>query len=623
MICPNCGQPVADGAGFCGSCGSPISAAPDAPDASSFVPSEPAPQVTNPTCAMPTGEGGYAGPGGYDPGSAYQSDYTQSSAGYDPQQGPASFCPNCGGRVQAGATFCPNCGAQLGASSPAQPPAPPRKKKTGRLVGIAAVIVAVLVIAVAAAKVVPAVFSSPADQFISYQQDLVVEQLLSGMETGLDALGSWEFSSDLTVTASVNNEEINRYLEGSSVGLKLGLTRDSLLADAQLNLMGSQVLSGTLTYDQGKVGFYLPQVDENYYVADLSDVVYNLSGMEMDLSALALPELSGSEWRSLAQSYLDLVYTVVTKDNVEKAKDVTFQLEQLGVSGEGTVYTFTPTAGDVEAMLLKLADKLEEDETLRSLVLDLINPAMLQTVFGEDIFGGYDPETELDSALLSAAQSIRADAAYIGQSVEESGFTWTLAVEGKQVRLIRIELGNYDAAFVYECDGEEDEGMNQIFYLTSAGQVDASVTNSYTRSDGRYTGRCTFYAPYSGAFSMGYDLDEETVSPLGLPYGTYDYTFEGEDMSFSMTVGDGASGGSDHTFTIQADSSYFGYLFDTVSLTINATEEGTAQVPSAAETDISSYTPQEYEQLFNRLGETLSADLINNLAPLMYGMYGW
>ena len=48
-----------------------------------------------------------------------------------------------------------------------------------------------------------------------------------------------------------------------------------------------------------------------------------------------------------------------------------------------------------------------------------------------------------------------------------------------------------------------------------------------------------------------------------------------------------------------------------------------AQVPSAAETDISSYTPQEYEQLFNRLGETLSADLINNLAPLMYGMYGW
>ena len=52
-------------------------------------------------------------------------------------------------------------------------------------------------------------------------------------------------------------------------------------------------------------------------------------------------------------------------------------------------------------------------------------------------------------------------------------------------------------------------------------------------------------------------------------------------------------------------------------------EEGTAQVPSAAETDISSDTPQEYEQLFNRLGETLSADLINNLAPLMYGMYGW
>lgn len=62
------------------------------------------------------------------------------------------------------------------------------------------------------------------------------------------------------------------------------------------------MLSGTLTYDQGKVGFYLPQVDENYYVADLSVVVYNLSGMEMDLSALALPEpvpvRSGAPWPS-------------------------------------------------------------------------------------------------------------------------------------------------------------------------------------------------------------------------------------------------------------------------------------------------------------------------------------
>ena len=569
--CPNCGQTVADEAGFCPSCGS----------------------------AVPAG----------------------AQPAFD---GPFTFCPQCGEKVPAGSYACPNCGAvqpqqaQPSAPSPAKAPMP-----RNRLIGIAAVAVAALLVIVAGAAVLPGLFTSPADRFISYQEDLFMDRVMDQLESGLDALGSGEFSSDLTLTASVGNPEIQRYFNGSSVGLKVDLERDSLLANGELVLMGSPVLSGTLTYDKGDVGFCLPVVDDTYYVADLSTVVKNFTGQDLDLSVLALPEISGSEWRALLQSYLDLVYTVVTEDSVTEESGASISLSQLGRTAEGTVYTFTPRADDVEAMLIKLADHLAEDSDLRGLVMDLIDPDTLAAAFGQDIFGGYDPETELDSALLNAASSLRSSAPYIAQSVAASGFTWTLGVEDGEVRLIRIELPTAGVALVYERYGTESDGVEEAVYATESGQAVFTLISSYTKSDGAYTGDISFYAPYGGSFTCSYTCDEDETSPLGIPCGSYDYYMDGLGGSFSFTVEKGEEDGYDHTLSILSDEYPFSDLGGILEITLNATEGSSAQAPSSSRVDISDYTEMEYYRLFQQLGTVLSNDLVQNLAPLMYGMYGW
>ena len=570
-FCPNCGQSVQDDVAFCPNCGSKL------PNAS------------------PTPEP------------------------------PAVFCPNCGERAPTGAAHCPNCGAALpvqAAPSKAKKPGVPRN----RIIGIAAAVAVVAVVAVGASAL-GGLFKSPSDRFISYQQDLFVDQFLDQMEEGLDALGSGEFSSDLTITASVGNQEIQRYLNNSAVGLKVDLDRDSLLANGELVLMGSPVLSGSLTYEQGQVGFCLPEVDNTYYVADLSTVVQNFTGMQVDLSALALPEISGSEWRSLISSYLDLVYTVVTPDNVQEQKGANIPMSQVGGSVKGTLYTFRPQAADVEAMLLKLADRLEDDKDLRNLIVKLVDPDALMAAFGPQIFGGYDLETELDAALLSAAANLRANAAYIGQQVQGSGFTWTLGVEGDQVRLIRIETMMSQAALIYECQGKASDGIQESFYVSEYGTPLFVITNSYTQSGSTRTGTVSYADPYGysgvGTISVQYTYDEDKTSPLGLPYGNYSFYTDAMFGSISLSVKDGASSGTDHVLSIVSDESALSDLGGLPTVTVNATAGSSAQAPSSPKMDISNYSYMQYEQLFYQLGMVLGNDLASNLAPLLYSSYGW
>lgn len=553
--CPSCGQPIADGAKFCGSCGQAV-----------------------------------------------------------PNETPASFCPNCGEKLPAGANACPNCGtAQPAAVKPSKMPA-----MNNRKIGILAVaIVAVLLVALAI-KVIPGMFTSPAKQFVSYQQELLTDRILAEFEESLNFYGTGKFSTDMTVTANVNNSEINRYLEDSSVALNLDLNSNTLLANGEVVLMGSPVLSGAITYDKGKVGFCLPEVDENYYVMDASQVLSDLSGTDMDLSGLKLPQISGKDWRSLIQSYLDLVYTVVNKENVEVEKNASFRLPQLGESCKGTIYTFAPRAEDVEAMLIKLAEALEKDETLRKLVLDLIDPDMLTAAFGDDIFQGMDPESELDNTLLDAADELKSNAAYFGEMVEDSGFTWELCVEGKEVRMIRLKTRGSDSMVAYEAIGKESEERTELFYVTSYDDI-TSLEHTYTKKGDAWAGEVVVTTPYDGNMTMEYDLDKSKKSVLGVPYGTYEFSADDFSMRMSMEVGKGENGGVDHVFSIRGDESDFDYMFERLELTVNTTDTSSAKKPTGTTVDISDYSEEEFYDLFSDLGETLQGDLISNLGPMLYG----
>ncbi|MCI8843734.1 MAG: zinc ribbon domain-containing protein [Oscillospiraceae bacterium] len=539
-----------------------------------------------------------------------------------PSAGNQTTCPHCGKALYANARFCPNCGKELSeASSPAQK-IPASENKRRLIFGGAAAAVLVLLAVVIFAKVIPSLTggkpaAQPAAQFVSYQKDLLAEQALSSLERTMDIYGAGSFSTDMTVTVSVDNDELNHFLTDSSLLMKLDLKPDSLVANGEFTLMGSSLFTGDFLYDKGTLEFALPDLNDSCYVMDLSKLASRLGGMDVDLSVLKLPEFSGKDWRTLAETYLDLVCTAVTEESVEMEKDVRFTLTELGGSYTGTTYTFTPRAEDVEAMLIKLAGQLEGDKTLRKLILELVNPSMLSAAFGMDVFDSADFEEELDEGLTELAEELRDNAADIGEAAEEA-FTWTLYVEGKEVRMIRITDHYAEEDLVVECSGTEAEGLSTAFYVDS-GDSDYrpfTVLSTYTKKGKAYTGEISFTSPHDGTIDCSYDIDTGKQSVLGIPYGTYDVDVSHDDISIKLEVADGSEGGTDHILTLRGNE----YVFDDFSrmdITVNTTAKSSAKRPSGTTVDITGYSDEEYDELFEELGTAFYQDLMEKVEPLV------
>lgn len=528
-------------------------------------------------------------------------------------------CPKCGEKLMNGFQNCPNCNEPL--------TGPEAKRGAGnKALGIGA---AIVVAAVALVFGIRAIIGgggpgggSPEKDFVNYQQELLLGGVMTEYEQVLDQFGSGEFSSDLTFSLAMGGSQYNTYLNGSSVVLKADMNQKHSILNAELNLMGSPVLSGTLTYESGVLGLYLPEGDQNYYVMDLNQVLTRYGYDEVDWSALQMPEFSGKEWRSLFESYLELVYTVVTKDSVQLEKNQEYTLPGLNERYTGNVYTFTPTAKDVEAMVLKLADKLEQDQTLRKLILELYNVQALEAAFGSYMTQGMSLEEELDEAFQEAAQELRDDAAEMAQDIEDAGLIWTLYTQGKEVRMIVITARGSDSQIVWERTGSDNGQRVDLFYGEDGdGDYAFSIKNTFEKKGSTYTGTVELVGDYSSdVMSCSYSIDTSKRSPLGAYYGTYELMVEGyEDVSIKLETKKGEQGGTDHVITVAGDPSVFDYQCDSVTLTINATDKSTAQKPSAAPVDISAYTEQELEVLAGQIGSKLYTSVVASLMPMFYG----
>lgn len=599
-ICPYCGSPVDDNSRFCGNCGT----------------------------ALPV----------------YNASAQQSF-----------FCPNCGEKLTADSAFCPNCGTAVQRmAAPTPPPtqmppqqqmppqmatpAPTQKPAAGGkikpyFIGIAVAAVVVIALVAAAIKIVPSLFSSPDKQFIAYQKDLFMTELLSSMEGGLNRYGSGSFSTDMTITASVDNPDINSYLANSSINLGIDLKKDSLIVGGELVLMGSPVLNGTATYDDGKFGFLLPQADNNYYVIDLERVIKNISGEDINFGALELPEISGKQVRSLTEAYLDLVYSTITKDNVTMEKNRNVRLSGLNSSFTGTVYTFAPTAEDIENLLTRLADRLEKDKDLRDLILQMVGSEAMAQFMEEYLPYGYSVEDELDKALLEVVKELRSEAGRIGRQVEGSGFTWVLAVEGGNVRQIRISVHDGVDALVYEAEGTESSGRTELVYASIAEETGTVMERTYTVNGDQHKGHLTVavgggydsFSYHEDSITLDYEYDSGKTSVFGVPYGEYTLSVavDGENASMSLKVAAGANGGVDHILSVDmGEDYYYSYGFRKLSLTVNATDRSSVSKPIQRAVDISDYSEEELYDLFYDIGFALGSELFSNL-PLFGFMYGW
>ncbi len=567
-ICPKCGFAVADDEKTCPKCGERLPLPPAA--AKSAAASESEAQVN----------------GGF-----------MKAAG--------TFCPNCGEQITSGTKFCPNCGAAIPEAG--KPEKPGKPKKRGLIIAAAAAVAACVVIGIG---VVSSMTSPPAKKFINYHQNIVFSHALDKLEQNIDIYGRGEFSSDLTIIGQTDSEIINHFLDGSEVKLKLDANEDELIANGEVVVTGSPVLTASAYYDDGIVGFSFPELDSNSYVCDLEEMI-EARGGQAELDGAGLPRISGKEVRGLAEAYLDIIYTMVNDDNVTVEKSMPFTLDA-GVGYTGEVYTLRPTAKDVADTVGKLAGRLEQDEALRELILDFANPALF-----DEINDTGDVESEINGGIDSLAEEMRSSASDIGEAVAGSGFVWRLYVSGDEVHRITIGNSSREDFFTYEDTGAGEPNRSMAFSLGDDYER-YRLACEYALDNGGYSGKIKFEdsAQEGAVFTLGFNTPGKGRSRFGIPYGSYNLDIRDKPLKTALKVTE--DGGEDkHILTLNGIKSASDGLVDTVNLTISATQSGTATRIEGTPIDITHYSDDELNQLGEAMGTAFYKNVVSEFGSLL------
>lgn len=213
----------------------------------------------------------------------------------------------------------------------------------------------------------------------------------------------------------------------------------------------------------------------------------------------------------------------MTKDNLtlERGREVRF--DQLKGSFKGNVYTFKPKAGDLEDMLLELADQIETDETLRKLLAESgLSLTGTSLALSGGMGYGYGADAmDIDDALQDFAGELRDNAEDIADEFKSAKFTWTLATEGRQVRRIEIKAGGM-VILGYECSGTESKGIEEVFYTESGYGNVITVEHEYTKKGGDVDGKIE-------------------INHGDLRYGKASYERSGKEFDGKLEFGDGYS----------------------------------------------------------------------------------
>ncbi len=499
----------------------------------------------------------------------------------------AGFCGSCGERLQEGAAFCPNCGAPVRAGEPGKKNAgASRKVKTAGI--CAAVVVVVAALAILAATLLPGLSRSDAEDFVYYQQQLLVDPMLNAAASGVNGVLGM-LNTDLTVTAHMDDPTIGALLDGASVTLKIKTERGRVVLNADAGFMGSQILTAAGYFENGVLGFYLPQARDVLYTMDISD--------QVDLPDNWPSGLDAGELTRCVQKYLDIVFSTVNDENLTVEKKKTVPYTALEGAFTGTLYTFAPTAGDIQNLLESLAGALEEDAYLAGL-LDARADASGQS--GKEL-------------LARAAEELRDAAREAGKAVEDAGFQWTLGMEGKTVRRILIAANGVSVG--YETSGDEEDAAGQrfaFFAVDERGETSEFLSGEISREGKERTGRVELDTG-EGVMDLRFRCEPENRSPLGFPCGSYQVTVNGPDepVTFGLEVKKAEDGSFDHIFSTQG-----------LTVTVNATEKSSAAMPDAPTEDISDYSPEELEALFYDLGYAIGRDLGLDLEGILGGLDG-
>lgn len=496
-----------------------------------------------------------------------------------------TFCYNCGERLEEGSVFCPNCRTNL--KEDIQKNNTEIKEvssgiknyfKFSQAKKIGILFVAVVVLSVVC--LANTVLKSPDKKFIEYQKDLLLESGIKNVVAITEKYNNLtNLSTDITLTGKSTDNYIDNYLRDSSITLKTDLDKDNILLNANLNLKGSNVLNGTITYDDGALGFYVPEVEDKYYSINTKNlpIFDGLEGFE-------IPEIDNDTLSKLAKNYFEILLTVINKDNVSVSKNQSIYLNYLGETVEGDMYIFEPSEADIENVLLKFADEIEKDEYLRNFIKDFLgsNKEWINQYLDNNV------EELIDDELKSFCDYIRRHSDTIAENIIDNGFIWKLGVYNGKVCLNSIELESEGLVLSYE--GKDNKYVGCV---SSYDNILVYITFNYEKTGKLYDGTASIqYDNYSVSVEFK-NVDKSKKSVLGTYYG--DYTFNILNNTFDLEVSKAENNGTDHTIDIK-NSNILGEYIDYLSINLNTTDKkSTAVKPNMDKYDISNDISKLYE----------------------------
>ena len=561
-------------------------------------------------------------------------------------------CPNCGQEVQDEEKFCEHCGeklegaetvsaeagatgaetstaaesSELGANAdhavsaataatateaaPTEPrasytyaqtleEAPAGKKGMKLLIPVVAVIILLCAGFFAFGKKLfsGGVALSAEQKFLHYQ-----EKYLQDKMDAMVALGfineDLKQSSDMTLTGEIEgSDEMNKYLKDSQIQLKYDMDaeKNSFIVNLSAKIMGTDLLEGFADYRDGKIGFAIPVADEHYYRGDLKTIMKNLT--EQDIVAPDLKKSAENRKRlvEISKKYGDLLVGSMNKDNLTVEKKE-FTLENLKEKYTGEVYVFKPTEEDLKNFYEKLADTVEKDSDLESLLEDVYATSTWDSALGMG-----DAETPKDQ-LSELAKEIRDNAADTAKEMADNEFQWQIAVVDGDLR--QVLLSTKDDSFSLEIAKKGKEVTEQINVVSSSSE-NMYLKNSYSVKDKMLEGSISGGNGVLDVKALEYKIDTTKHSAL-MPYGTYiveDPT--GMGAKLTLTVADGEKGSSDHEIVVEGLQNYY-MPFSSAKINLNTTKTGTATLPKEAEVDISNYSQEDFDKLSETIGNGLA-----------------
>ncbi len=538
-----------------------------------------------------------------------------------PEAAPASaFCSNCGERLAPGSAFCTNCGASqsAAASGGAKKPAGSGKKApVGLIGGIAG---GVVVIALALILIFTGAFQSASGTFRTIMEKALVDTVVSALDTADSKASAVEFSTDMTIGLELGaDSEVAEYLDDASITVKVDADKKSVLSEVGVRFGGSDILSATVTYADGVAGFYLPDLDKEYYTFNIEEFISNLSGEDVSLGLNdEQPTLDTKKVAALWQRYADIVLDIINKDNVSVEKKQTVELGTLKEEVENcTVYTFEPSEEDIEAMLLALSEELKSDKELEEFLAD---PALVEFMalfmYGEPLsVSGMDADEITDEILDEIeylADELEDSAADIAEMVVDSDFCIRAAIKGTDLVELAIRADG-DEELRLEVFGSEKDGLTYCFASADDDEVYGFAKLYYEVNGDIALGEFSVDSWGEDVFSLRFEADTKSKSALGLYHGEYRLYYEEFDTPIYLTV-EKTDNGTKHTIGVKDlseldyyldDASY--YLGDEIAVVITTTDKAsTAAAPDRDAKDITDYTEDELYDIVSAWEDELS-----------------